>query len=70
MLKQLLYLVVCRRFYTVVQNDFDMRNDDAKTTTEPAVYKSGCRGREKVNPTPSKLKVGALGVDAIVKPNK
>lgn len=49
---------------------FDMRNADAKTTTEPAVYKPGCRGREKVNPTPSKLKVGALGVDAIVKPNK
>lgn len=49
---------------------FNMRNDKDETTTEHGVYKPGCRGREKVNIVTSKLKVGTLGLEAIVKPNK
>lgn len=63
-------MVIYRTFITVAQNDFDMRNTDTKATTEPAVYKPGCRREVKVADRPTKLKVGKLGLDAIVKPNK
>lgn len=47
-----------------------MRNTDTKATTEPAVYKPGCRQEVKVADRPTKLKIGKLGLDTIVKPNK
>lgn len=33
------------------------------------VYRSGQRTKQKQDIKPSKLKIGALGLDAIVKPN-
>lgn len=34
------------------------------------VHRSGRRTKQKQDIKPSKLKIGALGLDAIVKPNK
>lgn len=47
-----------------------MRNDVDKPTPEPAVYKAGCRGDKKREVKQSKLKIGTLGLEAIVKLNK
>lgn len=59
---------------TVAQNDFDMkdnRNEAATAdTTELGEYKPGSRIGNKSAIKPSKLRFGAKGLSAIVKPIK
>lgn len=56
---------------TVVQNEFfDMKQEPNKSQEIDYVYRSGRRTKQKQDIKPSKLKIGALGLDAIVKPNK
>lgn len=61
---------ICPKCSTVVANDYDMRKDIIKPTSDAGDYKPGHRKEVKVKDAPSKLKVGAKGLDAIVKPNK
>lgn len=67
-------LVVSWNCITVAQNDFDMkdnRNEAATAdTTGLGEYKPGCRGGNKPAIKPSKLRFGAKGLNAIVKPIK
>lgn len=56
---------------TVAQNKFfDMKQEPNKSQEIDYVYRSGQRTKQKQDIKPSKLKIGALGLDAIVKPNK
>lgn len=67
-------LSVSRNCITVAQNDFDMKdNRNEATYTDTDItdnYKPGVRKREVSVIKPSKLRFGAKGLSAIVKPIK
>ena len=47
-----------------------MKQEPNKSQEIDYVYRSGLRTKQKQDIKPSKLKIGALGLDAIVKSNK
>lgn len=47
-----------------------MKQEPNKPQEIDYIYRSGQRTKQKQDIKPSKLKIGALGLDAIVKPNK
>lgn len=47
-----------------------MKRESDKPQEIDYVYRSGQRTKQKQDIKPSKLKIGALGLDAIVKSNK
>lgn len=47
-----------------------MKRESNKSQEIDYVCRSGRRTKQKQDIKPSKLKIGALGLDAIVKPNK
>lgn len=67
-------MLVSQNCVTVVQNDFDMKDDINKTsaadTTGLGDYRPGYREGDKAAVKPSKLRFGAKGLSAIVKPIK